>query len=179
MTNRKKYIYKTYLRDVNKYQYDFFEDKENNCYISVKNILEIKNPFYTEQGGCLIDNNYYIVEVVPLDENYCIRIFIDNKKQIILYYFDITKKNGFDKEINSPYYYDLYLDVVLKDGEIRVLDEDELENALKERNINKSEYNLAINKKNELIKTLENNTNRFMRFNFIKYLNNPGNLHFM
>lgn len=170
MINRKKYIYKTYLRDVNKYQYNFFEDKDNNCYISIKKILEIKKPFCTAQGGCLIDNNYYIVEVVPLDENYCIRLFIDNKKHIVLYYFDITKKNGFDKEKNSPYYDDLYLDVVLKDGTIRVLDEDELEIALEERNINKDEYDLAINKKNELIKSLKNNTNKFMKFNFIKYL---------
>lgn len=170
MINRKKYIYKTYLKDVNKYQYNFFEDMDNNCYISTKKILEIKKPFCTEQGGCLIDNNYYIVEVVPLDENYCIRLFIDNKKHIVLYYFDITKKNGFDKEINSPYYDDLYLDVVLKEGSIRVLDENELEIALEEGNINKDEYDLAINTKNELIKSLKSNTNKFMKFDFIKYL---------
>ncbi len=170
MINRRKYINKTYLRDVNKYQYNFFEDEENNCYISIKKILEIKKPFYTEQSGCLIDNNYFIVEVVPLDKNYCIRLFVDNKKQILLYYFDITNKNGFDKEANSPYYDDLYLDVILKDSEIRVLDEDELETALKEKNINKAEYDLAINKKNELIESLKSNTNKFMKFNFIKYL---------
>ena len=39
MINRKKYIYKTYLRDVNTYQYKFFEDKDNNCYISIKKII--------------------------------------------------------------------------------------------------------------------------------------------
>lgn len=80
MINRRKYIYKTYLRDVNKYRYSFFEDKDNKCYISIKKILEIKSPFCTEQSGCLIDNNYYILEVVPLDENYSIRLFIDDKK---------------------------------------------------------------------------------------------------
>lgn len=170
MINKKKYIYKTYLRDVNKYEYNIFEDKEKNCYISIKKILEIKEPYYTKQGVCLIDNNYYIIEVVPLEENYCIRIFINNKKQIILYYFDITKENGFDKEINSPYYNDLYLDVVLEDGSMRVLDEDELEMALKEKHINKEEYKLAINKKNELIKSLKTNTNKFMEIDFIKYL---------
>lgn len=170
MINRKKYICKTYLRDVNKYQYNFFEDKENNCYISIKKILEIKNPFCTEQGGCLIDNNYYIVEIVPLNENYCIRIFIDNKKHTLLYYFDITKKNAFDKQVNSPYYDDLYLDVVLKDGNIRVLDEDELKKALEERCIDKEEYDLAIHKKDELIKSLKSNKNKFMKIDFMKYL---------
>ena len=170
MINRTKYIYKTYLRDVNKYEYNIFEDKEKKCYISIKKILEIKEPYYTKHDVCLIDNNYYIIEVVPLEENYCIRIFIDKKRQIILYYFDITKENGFNKEINSPYYNDLYLDVVLEDGSIRVLDEDELEMALKEKNINKEEYELAINKKNELIESLETNTNKFMKIDFIKYL---------
>ena len=168
--NRKKYIYKTYLRDVNKYQYNFFEDKNNKCYISIKKILEIESPFYAQQGGCLIDNNYYIIEVIPLNENYCIRIFIDDKKNIILYYFDITKENGFDKHYNSPFYDDLYLDVVLKDSNIRVLDEDELKIALEENNINNEEYELAINTKNELIKSLKNNTNKFMKIDFIKYL---------
>lgn len=33
---KKKYINKTYLRDVNKYEYNIFEDKDNNCYISIK-----------------------------------------------------------------------------------------------------------------------------------------------
>lgn len=170
MISRRRYIYKTYLRDINKYQYNFFQDNDNNCYISIKKILEVEKPFCTKQGGCLINNNYYIIEVVPLNENYCIRLFIDNQKHVILYYFDITLKNGFDKEINSPYYEDLYLDVVLKDGNIKILDEDELKMALEEKNINKHEYGLAINKKNELIKSLKSNTNRFMKIDYIKYI---------
>lgn len=97
-------------------------------------------------------------------------MFINNEKHIILYYFDITKKNGFDKEINTPYYEDLYLDVILKNNNIIVLDEDELETALKEKNINKDEYELAINKKNQLIKSLKSNTNKFMKLDLIQYL---------
>lgn len=87
-----------------------------------------------------------------------------------MYYFDITRQNGFDKQVKSPYYDDLYLDVVLKDKNIRVLDEDELEIALEEKNINKEEYELAIKTKNELIKSLKNDTNKFMKIDFIKYL---------
>ena len=32
---KKKYISSTYLRNVDEYNYNFFEDKENNCYISI------------------------------------------------------------------------------------------------------------------------------------------------
>ena len=94
-----------------------------------------------------------------------------DKKNILLYYFDITKENGFDKEVNSPYYNDLYLDIVLKNNNIRILDEDELELALKEKNINNEDYELAINTKNKLINSLKNNSNKFINFDFINYLN--------
>ena len=170
MINKTKYICNTFLKGVKKHEYRCFENTTNNCYISVKKIIEIEKPFISNQNRCLIDNNYYIVEVIPLDENYCIRLFIDDKKNIILYYFDITKKNGFNKKMNSPYYEDLYLDVVLKDNCITVLDEDELEMAFNQKHINKDEYILAITKKDELIKSLKANTNKYMKIDFIKYL---------
>ena len=126
MIDRRKYIKDTYLRGINKYKHYFFEDKKNKCYISIKKILELDEPFFTRKGLCLINQNYYIVEIVPLHENYCIRVFVNDKKEIILYYFDITLQNGFDSLNDSLYYDDLYLDVVKQDENIDVLDEDEL-----------------------------------------------------
>ena len=41
MIVKKKYISSTYLRNVDKYEYNFYEDKENNCYISIKKIIAI------------------------------------------------------------------------------------------------------------------------------------------
>ena len=90
MIDRRKYIKDTYLRGINKYKHYFFEDKKNKCYISIKKILELDEPFFTRKGLCLINQNYYIVEIVPLHENYCIRVFVNDKKEIILYYFDIS-----------------------------------------------------------------------------------------
>ena len=77
------------------------------------------------------------MEIVPLHENYCIRIFVDNKRNIILYYFDITFQNGFDNLKNSIYYDDLYLDVIKQEKNIKVLDENELIEALENGKINK------------------------------------------
>ena len=107
---------------------------------------------------------------MPLYENYCIRIFLNDKKEIILYYFDITLSNGFDNLNNSLYYDDLYLDVVKQSDNITILDEDELDDALENKFINKEEYELAINKKNELIDSLIKNYNKFMKINILKYL---------
>ena len=128
------------------------------------------NPFFTRKGLCLINQNYYIVEIVPLHENYCIRVFVNDKKEIILYYFDITLQNGFDSLNDSLYYDDLYLDVVKQDENIDVLDEDELIEALENGKINKNEYELAITKKNELIDSLINDNNKYIKIDFFKYL---------
>ncbi len=170
MINRRKYIKNTYLRGINKYEHRIFEDKNNECFISIKKILELDSPFFTSSNICLINKNYYIVEIVPLYENYCIRIFLNDKKEIILYYFDITLSNGFDNLNNSLYYDDLYLDVVKQSDNITILDEDELDDALENKFINKEEYELAINKKNELIDSLIKNYNKFMKINILKYL---------
>ncbi len=170
MIVKKKYISSTYLRNVDKYEYNFYEDKENNCYISIKKIIAIGEPFCTPSSGCLIDNNYTIIEIVPIKENYCIRTFLDKDKNVILYYFDITLKNGFDINLNSPYYEDLFIDVIFKDNKVSVLDENELKEALEEKIITTEEFNLAQKVKNQLIESLKSNTNKYMKIDFNQYL---------
>lgn len=167
---KRKYIISTYLREVQEYEYNLIEDKKNNCYISRKKIISIKSPFCTENSGCLINKMYSIIEIVPLDENYCIRLFIDKNKKIILYYFDITLKNGFDINLNSPYYEDLFIDVIFKDNKVSVLDENELKEALEEKIITTEEFNLAQKVKNQLIESLKSNTNKYMKIDFNQYL---------
>lgn len=167
---KKKYIVSTYLRDVEEYNYKLVEDKENNCYISIKKIISIKSPFFTKNSGCLINNMYSIIEIVPLNENYCIRLFIDDNKKIILYYFDITLRNGFDSNFNSPYYEDLFIDVILKNDQISILDEEELNEALEKKYITIEDYNLAQKVKSELVDSLISKTNKYMKIEFTKYL---------
>ena len=103
---REKLITKTYLRDVNKYKLEIYYDKED-YYLSIKKILNIEKPFILENGLCLIDNNYYIVEVLPKNENYAMRVYFNEKKERLEYYFDISLKNGLDEETRIPYYDDL------------------------------------------------------------------------
>lgn len=68
----------------------------------------------------------------------------NQNKEIIEWYFDISKEIGSENGVS--YEDDLYLDVVVNpDGEIILLDEDELKEALDRLEISKEDYDMAYN----------------------------------
>jgi len=166
---REKLISKTYLRDVNKYKLEIYYDKED-YYLSIKKILNIKKPFILENGLCLIDNNYYIVEVLPQNENYAMRVYFNEKKERLEYYFDISLKNGLDEETRIPYYDDLYTDITVVQENIEVLDEEELQEALNMGKISKAEYNIANETRDKLLQSIKNKNNKYMNLDLERYL---------
>ena len=167
---RKKLISKTYLKDVNKYELNIYFDEED-YFLSVKKFIDVEKPFILESGLCLIDNGYYIVEVIPKKENYAMRVYFNEKKKRIEYYFDISLENGLDEESNIPYYNDLYLDITInREGKIKVLDEDELLDALNKKEITKEEFNLANKTKELLLDSIKNESNKYMKLDLEKYL---------
>lgn len=166
---REKLISKTYLRDVSKYNIDIYYNKED-YYLSVKKILKIKNPFILENGLCIINNNYYIVEVLPKNENYAMRVYFNNKKERLEYYFDISLKNGLDEKSKIPYYDDLYTDITVTQGSVEILDEDELKEALDNEKITKVEYDLANKTKDKLLKSINEKNNKYMNLELERYL---------
>lgn len=166
---RKKLISKTYLRDVNKYNLKIYYDKED-YYLAIKKIIDIKEPFISPNRLRLIDNGYYIAEVIPKNENYTMRVYFNKKRERLEYYFDISLENGIDEESKIPYYDDLYLDITLKDDIIEILDEDELEEALKSKKITKNEYDLANKTKENLLESIEKNNNKYIKLDLEKYL---------
>jgi len=165
---KKKLISKTYLRDVEEYTLKIYFDNED-YYLCVKKIIKTK-PFITSKGLRLIDNDYYIVEVIPKNEFYAMRVYFNEKKERLAYYFDISKGNGVDEESKIPYYDDLYIDVTMDNNNIKVLDEDELQFALETKNITKEEYNLANKIKDKLLNEIRTNTNKYINLDLEKYL---------
>jgi len=166
---KRKIITKTYLRDVSKHQIKLYLD-EDDCYISVKKMIKVDEKFIINDNLCVIDNDYYILEVIPKNENYAMRLFLDNNKKPLEYYFDICKNNGLDPVSLVPFYDDLYLDITLLNGKINILDEDELENALAKNDITNEDYKLIMTTKEKLLSEIESKSNKFINRDYSKYL---------
>lgn len=165
---KKKLLTKTYLRDVQKHNLKLFV--EDDKFVVVKEIVETNPKFVAMDGVCLIDNGYFIVEVVPKNENYAMRVFLNENKQPIEYYFDVSLENGLDKETKIPYFHDLYVDVIVYKDKIRVVDENELEEAFQNEDITKQQHDLALKIRDVLVKELEQGTNKLKNLSLDKYL---------
>ena len=113
-------------------------------YYAVKEIIKVKDPFVISSGLCLIDNGYYIMEIIPKNEHYSIRVYFDENKNILEYYIDISLENG--------------------------IDEDELEEALNKNIISKEDYLLAYRTKDKLLEEIKNKSNKYLNMNLVKML---------
>lgn len=104
-----------------------------------------------EEERCILDDNFRWLEIYPDNKNYCITAMYNEKREIIEWYIDIARETGVENGI--PYEDDLYLDVViLPDGRVNLLDEDELEEAYNRYEVSKEDYDMAYEKANRLIK---------------------------
>ena len=63
-----KIITNTYFRDVDKYQIKLYFDDDNH-YISVKKLINVRKKFIIKDGLCVMDNGYYILEIIPKNDN--------------------------------------------------------------------------------------------------------------
>ncbi len=112
------------------------------CDLKLNNIDKPLIVFDGKNNICIRDNGYEWIEVYPDKRNYAITIIFDQNKNIIEWYFDIAKKIGIENDI--PYEDDLYLDLIITStGEKRIIDEDELKEALENNDITKDEFELA------------------------------------
>lgn len=93
----KKVLTKTYLREAVKYQVRLFLD-EDDKWVVVKKLIEITEPFIIRENVTGMDNGYYVLELIPKNENYALRIFFDENKKIVEYYYDVIKSSGIDEE---------------------------------------------------------------------------------
>ena len=167
---KKKLLSNTYLNEAEKYQIKFFLDEEDK-YVVVKKLIKLSKPFIIKNNVIAMDNGYYVIEIVPKNKNYALRIFLNDRKELVEYYFDIIKESGLDKETKVPYFIDLYLDIIIdKENTINVLDEDELNYALKTNDITESDYKLVLNVKENLLKEIKEQSNDLLNLDYMKYL---------
>lgn len=78
----------------------------------------------------------------------------NTKGEIVQWYIDICHRTGIDN--NVPWIDDLFLDIViLPNGDIILLDEDELDEALSTGTFTEDLYNLAWEETNKLVELIQ------------------------
>ena len=97
-----------------------------------------------------MDNNYKWLEFYDYNSKVKLTAIYDENNEIIEWYFDIAREIGKEKDV--PYEDDLYLDVVVtSNGDISLLDEDELKEAFYRFEVNKEDYDMAYNEAEQLM----------------------------
>ena len=122
-----KYSTSTYLKNITKYKLYLY--KNNDEIITIKKIINIIEPFSLIEFGneiTLVNNNYDIAEIIPLNSFYMCRIFLDNNFNIIEEYYTVTKNNQIIDGI--PMYEDLSLSYVKVNDKEKIYHEELLQN---------------------------------------------------
>ena len=136
-------------------------------YIGILNIHEVSEPQIWKYNGeelVVCDNNYQWLSIMPKNDNYCITAMMNDKREIQICYIDMIAEQGYDED-GVPYFYDLYLDlVVYPDGTIIEDDMDELQNALSKCDITQQQFDLALNTCEKLKRGLLSNSMEFNEY---------------
>lgn len=175
---KEKFVDEIYMREVLEKEIKIKKNEELNSYITFKKIIKTSSPCRMYINGkkvIIVDNGYTIIEYSPLDKKYNVRLFIDNNKNILLYYFDIINSSRLIN--NRIYIEDLYLDVIVETEfsnnlglHINLVDENELIDALNNKKINNKQFDMAYNEANKLMKEIVDNKNIFINRGIKDYI---------
>ena len=109
-------------------------------------IREVTGPLTVHDGGedvLIADTDYAWVQIALEGLPFWLTAMYDDRGRLIQIYFDITAGSRFDDPEN-PTFVDMYLDIVVNSrGELFVMDQDELDEALSEGTITQEEWNNA------------------------------------
>ena len=115
---------------------------------------QVSKPYILDNGTCMMDTNYKWLEFYDYNAKVKLTAMYDENDNIVEWYFDIARKIG--KENGIPYEDDFYLDVLLlPDGEVILLDEEEFEEAYKRKEMTKQEYDEAYKIAKELMQKIK------------------------
>ncbi len=125
----------------------FLSTPEYTGHVTLLCMDQIREPLWIRAGDdptCIVNTGYSWLQHFPLGEHFAITTMFDEREKIIQWYIDICLRQGVT-ENNIPWFDDLFLDVEFTpNGDLRLLDADELDDALDTGEISKSEYDLAL-----------------------------------
>ena len=134
----KSYASQTYLKNIEKYIY--YQYSTENMHIVIKKILKTE-PFIINEDGIdlkVLDDNYYLMEIIPMNKNYICRIHLDANKKIIERYYILSLKNEFIN--NIPVFNNLKTTYVICDFQRKKYNEENIEKLLESGYLNNEEY---------------------------------------
>jgi predicted RNA-binding protein associated with RNAse of E/G family len=153
------------------YKQIFIQEKNYEGHVSYLLLEQVRNPLHVKYENadlCIVDNGFVWMQHFPKNMNYVLTSTYDSSGKAVQWYFDIVKSVG-TTDHGIPYCDDLFLDVVaLPGGKVYLLDEDELQEALRRNLINEGEFHLAYDAANRLMKELRENNNYIIHSN-LKY----------
>ncbi|MBL4937796.1 DUF402 domain-containing protein [Clostridium sp. YIM B02515] len=138
------------------YKYIHIDDLLSG-YISLIKIEKVKQKItvdYDQSEEILLDDGYKGLMFLPDEANWCVSVIYNTSNEVVKWYFDITKENSINKQ-GIPFYDDLYLDIAVSPNyKVVILDEDEIKEALDLKEITQSDYEMAYNTCNKILKEL-------------------------
>jgi predicted RNA-binding protein associated with RNAse of E/G family len=145
---RRKWANRRLGSRVNAYEFavHYVEKAGYRGYVTNWTLTDVQEPLtftYGDRQICAADKGYTWQQYFPAGEAYTLTVMYDAAGQVIQWYFDMCKEHGIGDD-GVPWFYDLYLDIlVLRTGEVMLLDEEELEAALADGIVSADEYELA------------------------------------
>ncbi len=139
-------------------------DRDFHGYATLIEMEKVSEPLvvtYGDKEVCIVDDGYSWLQQFPHGNNHVVTTVFDENGKVVQWYIDICLDIG--KEDGVPWFDDLFLDIViLPTGEVIVLDEDELEEALVSGIINQELHNLAWREVNRLLAEIDKNEFRLI-----------------
>ncbi|HET8841483.1 MAG TPA: DUF402 domain-containing protein [Ktedonobacteraceae bacterium] len=118
-------------------------------------VTEPLNVIFDQQYVCIVDRGYTWLQHFPDGAHYVLLAAFDTRGDLVQWYIDIVGSISVD-ERGIPCYHDLYLDIVISpEGEALLLDVDELDEALRKKEVSQDEYNFAWREASTLLTALE------------------------
>lgn len=147
------------------YKNKYFNNSDFKGNISLLTAVKVKEKLVDEDELILIDDGFKWLEIYPENnKNIAVSVSINNKDEILKWYFDIAKDSGLTEQ-GIPYIDDLYLDIILTPTEeIRIIDKEELQEALDKNIITQSDFDLAYKVADSLINQLKGKQNEIVEF---------------
>ncbi|MDV2581801.1 DUF402 domain-containing protein [Alkalibacillus haloalkaliphilus] len=141
------------------YTQSYFDEDHFKGYVTLLKINQVSEPLKVSYRGheiCIIDNGYIWLQHFPEGQHFTVTTMFNVKGEVVQWYIDLSLRNGLESAV--PYYDDLFLDiVVLPNGQVFLLDEDELQQAFNKGIVNEEMFNLAYNEANRILQLVELN----------------------